>query len=366
MCDGTQPSKVARTTLEPGPASLAKSLPVKNVNPTCSVEGTQTHISKDILMHEIENFYSNHHEDPSLSKSFNKNASGDDKSNSGKVQISVKLVDANLPLKMEFPELLRNANFNSSETQVNVENSLQSTNNLELTDNSQNFSKNLQANSQNSSQNLQLIENGEILNDDTQLLEDTQILENDSRVSDEKLQNSMGNSQLANLEKNEVNEPKIVTHFFIDNKKKTRKRSRSKENLKKVLSKTNSENQDKSIEIDLKPAKRFRKLKKNRDIDNFANIFESCEKPKRKINKMKKKNNFKSSELFQAKGKMNKSGKKISKERMKKTLKKQISKKRVNYRRKNNGKREFSKINRSVAKLFALALYLKYMDARRN
>ncbi|XP_035724686.1 ubiquitin-protein ligase E3A-like isoform X1 [Vespa mandarinia] len=39
LCDGTQPSKVARTTLEPGPASLAKSLPVKNVNPTCSDEG---------------------------------------------------------------------------------------------------------------------------------------------------------------------------------------------------------------------------------------------------------------------------------------------------------------------------------------
>ncbi|OAD52622.1 Ubiquitin-protein ligase E3A [Eufriesea mexicana] len=39
LCDGTQPSKVARTTLEPGPASLAKSLPVKSVNPTCSDEG---------------------------------------------------------------------------------------------------------------------------------------------------------------------------------------------------------------------------------------------------------------------------------------------------------------------------------------
>ncbi|XP_008203541.1 ubiquitin-protein ligase E3A isoform X1 [Nasonia vitripennis] len=39
LCDGVQPSKVARTTLEPGPASLAKSLPNKNVNPTCSVEG---------------------------------------------------------------------------------------------------------------------------------------------------------------------------------------------------------------------------------------------------------------------------------------------------------------------------------------
>ncbi|XP_076628971.1 ubiquitin protein ligase E3A isoform X1 [Colletes latitarsis] len=41
LCDGTQPSKVARTTLEPGPASLAKSLPVKSVNPTCSEEGKQ-------------------------------------------------------------------------------------------------------------------------------------------------------------------------------------------------------------------------------------------------------------------------------------------------------------------------------------
>lgn len=41
LCDGTQPSKVARTMLEPGPASLAKSLPVKSVNPTCSDEGKQ-------------------------------------------------------------------------------------------------------------------------------------------------------------------------------------------------------------------------------------------------------------------------------------------------------------------------------------
>ncbi|KAJ8675961.1 hypothetical protein QAD02_011747 [Eretmocerus hayati] len=38
LCDGVQPSKVARTTLEPGPASLAQSLPIKNVNPTGSVE----------------------------------------------------------------------------------------------------------------------------------------------------------------------------------------------------------------------------------------------------------------------------------------------------------------------------------------
>ncbi|KAK2580164.1 hypothetical protein KPH14_012435 [Odynerus spinipes] len=40
LCDGTQPSKVARTTLDAGTESLAKSLPVKNVNPTCSDEGT--------------------------------------------------------------------------------------------------------------------------------------------------------------------------------------------------------------------------------------------------------------------------------------------------------------------------------------
>ncbi|KAL7303182.1 hypothetical protein TKK_0004385 [Trichogramma kaykai] len=43
LCDGAQPSKVPRTALdldlEPGPASVAKSLPNKNVNPTCSVKG---------------------------------------------------------------------------------------------------------------------------------------------------------------------------------------------------------------------------------------------------------------------------------------------------------------------------------------
>ncbi|EZA49622.1 hypothetical protein DMN91_005559 [Ooceraea biroi] len=40
LCDGTQPSKVART-IEPGQTSLAKSLPVKNVNSTSSDEGKQ-------------------------------------------------------------------------------------------------------------------------------------------------------------------------------------------------------------------------------------------------------------------------------------------------------------------------------------
>ncbi|XP_012279942.1 ubiquitin-protein ligase E3A isoform X2 [Orussus abietinus] len=38
LCDGTQPSKVARTTLEPGPVSLAKSLPSKSVNATGAIE----------------------------------------------------------------------------------------------------------------------------------------------------------------------------------------------------------------------------------------------------------------------------------------------------------------------------------------
>ncbi|XP_011876712.1 PREDICTED: ubiquitin-protein ligase E3A isoform X2 [Vollenhovia emeryi] len=41
LCDGTQPSKVARTTIEPGQTSLAKSLPVKSVNSTSSDEGKQ-------------------------------------------------------------------------------------------------------------------------------------------------------------------------------------------------------------------------------------------------------------------------------------------------------------------------------------
>ena len=40
LCDRSQPSKVPRTSLEPGPASLAKRLPVKSMNPTCSIEGT--------------------------------------------------------------------------------------------------------------------------------------------------------------------------------------------------------------------------------------------------------------------------------------------------------------------------------------
>lgn len=39
LCDGTQPSKVARTTIESGQTSLAKSLPVKSVNSTSSDEG---------------------------------------------------------------------------------------------------------------------------------------------------------------------------------------------------------------------------------------------------------------------------------------------------------------------------------------
>ena len=55
LCDGTQPSKVARTTLEPGPASLAKSLPVKSVNPTCSEEGKQgLYLTEDKLLDIIE------------------------------------------------------------------------------------------------------------------------------------------------------------------------------------------------------------------------------------------------------------------------------------------------------------------------
>ncbi|XP_076249446.1 ubiquitin protein ligase E3A isoform X2 [Calliopsis andreniformis] len=55
LCDGTQPSKVARTTLEPGPASLAKSLPVKSVNATCSEEGKQgPYLTEEKLLDIIE------------------------------------------------------------------------------------------------------------------------------------------------------------------------------------------------------------------------------------------------------------------------------------------------------------------------
>ncbi|XP_053995543.1 ubiquitin-protein ligase E3A isoform X1 [Hylaeus anthracinus] len=55
LCDGTQPSKVARTTLEPGPASMAKSLPVKSVNPTCSNEGKRVlYLTEGKLLDIIE------------------------------------------------------------------------------------------------------------------------------------------------------------------------------------------------------------------------------------------------------------------------------------------------------------------------
>ncbi|XP_066585682.1 ubiquitin-protein ligase E3A [Prorops nasuta] len=55
LCDGTQPSKVARTTLEPGPASLTKSLPVKNVNAACSEEGkSEPYLTEARLMEIIE------------------------------------------------------------------------------------------------------------------------------------------------------------------------------------------------------------------------------------------------------------------------------------------------------------------------
>lgn len=57
LCDGTQPSKVARTTLEPGPASLAKSLPVKNVNPTCSDEGTILAECKTAICFLLDSIY---------------------------------------------------------------------------------------------------------------------------------------------------------------------------------------------------------------------------------------------------------------------------------------------------------------------
>lgn len=61
LCDGTQPNKVARTTLEPGPASLAKSLPVKSVNPTCSDEGIDAKLDRmkrgfEVLASRVQTF----------------------------------------------------------------------------------------------------------------------------------------------------------------------------------------------------------------------------------------------------------------------------------------------------------------------
>ncbi|KYN30806.1 Ubiquitin-protein ligase E3A [Trachymyrmex septentrionalis] len=53
LCDGTQPSKVARTTIEPGQTSLAKSLPVKSVNSTSSDEGKQESYLTEVKLLDI-------------------------------------------------------------------------------------------------------------------------------------------------------------------------------------------------------------------------------------------------------------------------------------------------------------------------
>lgn len=55
LCDGTQPSKVARTTIEPGQTSLTKTLPVKSVNPPNSDEGKQEpYLTEDKLLDIIK------------------------------------------------------------------------------------------------------------------------------------------------------------------------------------------------------------------------------------------------------------------------------------------------------------------------
>ncbi|KAH0952486.1 hypothetical protein HN011_000162 [Eciton burchellii] len=53
LCDGTQPSKVART-IEPGQTSLAKSLPVKNVNSTSSEGKQELYLTEAKLLDIIE------------------------------------------------------------------------------------------------------------------------------------------------------------------------------------------------------------------------------------------------------------------------------------------------------------------------
>ncbi|KAK0162893.1 hypothetical protein PV327_006626 [Microctonus hyperodae] len=55
LCDGTQPNKIPKTSLESGPASLAKSLPAKSINPTCSGEGKQVpYLTESKLLDIIE------------------------------------------------------------------------------------------------------------------------------------------------------------------------------------------------------------------------------------------------------------------------------------------------------------------------
>lgn len=54
LCDGTQPSKVPKTSIESNPESLAKSVPQEIMNTSCSTDGTASSSSqKKILQHDV-------------------------------------------------------------------------------------------------------------------------------------------------------------------------------------------------------------------------------------------------------------------------------------------------------------------------
>lgn len=352
LCDGTQPSKVARTTLEPGPASLAKSLPVKNVNPTCSVEGIKN--SNEMLPKQIQNIYinpfknssENFHPFTSPSSSSSLLFVNDNDSNLGQVKISVKLVDANLPLKMDFPELLhRNCNKNSispKKTKSSHDQESISTKKSQLTENSLITWKN--SNSQITNQ-LELTENSRIAENDLELTEN--LSKNCNLNSNEDKNNvKQGKENFSHIDSREKKHSRNnEVNFSINSKGKKRLRSSEVKN-----SKTNfNQDYNRSIGIEISPAKRSRKLSTIKG-NNFTNIRESS-----KIKNNSKKRKTKKSNRIVKKGKTTK----------REILKKQINENSRKYRKKKNEKRVRFNLQRSVGKLFALAFYFKYTDSRK-
>ena len=263
--------------MEPGPASLAKSLPVKNVNPTGSVEGTKASEASPNQNH--------------LQNSSEKNASGDDKSNSGKMQICLEVVDENLTLKNENATLTININSNenkNSEAKINPKHKSE----VEL--------------------------NNKICPSKINQLRINTNITNESK-------------KIINKKRKKIVKPKIENNF---------------------PSNTNfSEDHDDSIEINLPPRKKARtKSNSNQKASCFAQIL----KPNIFIPKRKYRKNIKQ---------------RAKKVKRRKNVKKRSEKKKSIYYQKQRfrkkGRCEKHRKERFVTKLFILALYLRYLDARR-
>ena len=266
---------------------------MKSVNPTCPVEGTQASVSNEALQNPNQNPIST--ENPPTPNESHKNASGDDKSNSGKMQIVVEIVDSSLPLKPENPQFVMNLNANQNQN-IEAQSDIQP-----------------------------IIEVNSNLNHNTY-----------SHKS---------------VRKSETNHSKFNSNLYEESMTKSNRKRPKLE--RRVRSKSNfSEDQDESIEINFPPRKRPRptRYKRNQEISNFSKMLDSSEVyiPKRKYKK-------------RVKGKRDKNIKVIKR----KTKRKQTGKKRGPYRCRNHGRCDKLRSNRFVAKLLVLALYLRYLDARK-